>query len=123
MKASAPAIRLAKLSRYFQWLLGSTWCKGIVKRQLNRRIKGPDESLRRTAHSFVWGKAWNEAGDQVQARMRGPEAYTLTAITALKITRKVLEGNWRSGFQTPAGLYGSDFILKVEGTHREDIPT
>jgi short subunit dehydrogenase-like uncharacterized protein len=71
---------------------------------------------------YVWGKAWNEKGETVQARLSGPEAYTLTAITALLITRKIFEGKWQPGFQTPAGLYGPNLIMEVEGTFRTDMP-
>jgi hypothetical protein len=36
---------------------------------------------------------------------------------ALVITKKVLEGNWKAGFQTPAGLYGENLVLEGGGTY------
>jgi short subunit dehydrogenase-like uncharacterized protein len=121
MAASPSAIRLAKLSNYLNWLLGSRWFKQFVRRRIDHSVTGPDEAVRKTARSMVWGKAWNERGERVQARLQGPEAYTLTALTALAIIRKVLDGRWQPGFQTPAGLYGPDLILEIKGTHREDM--
>lgn len=121
MAASPSAIRMAKLSNYFTWFVGSTWFKRFVKRRIDRRITGPDEGVRQKARSFVWGKVWAENGDSAEARLSGPDGYTLAAQTALTITRKVLDGNWQPGFQTPAALYGPDLILEVAGTHREDI--
>lgn len=121
MAVPPSAIRMAKLSTYFNWLIGSTWFKRFLKWQVDRRITGPDAAMRQNAYSLVWGKAWNKAGKNVQARLRGPDGYTLTALTALSITRKVLDGNWKPGFQTPAGLYGPGLILEVEGTRREDL--
>ena len=53
--------------------------------------------------------------------MQGPEGYTLTALTALKIAGKILDGNFCAGFQTPAKCYGADLILEIEGTTREDV--
>lgn len=121
MAVSTKTIRLAKLANYLGWLLGSKLFRHLVKRWINRRITGPGTDIRRSARSFVWGKVWNERGESKQARLNGPEGYTLTAITALLITRKVLDGNWQPGFQTPAGLYGADLILEVDGVHREEL--
>jgi hypothetical protein len=41
-------------------------------------------------------------------------------LTALNIAEKVLSGNFRAGFQTPAKCYGADLILEIEGTSRTD---
>jgi short subunit dehydrogenase-like uncharacterized protein len=122
MAASMTAIQLSKLSNYMNWLIGSTWFKLWVKQRINRRITGPAEAERKAARVHVWGKVWNDKGVHVQARLSGPEGYSLTAIAALAITQRVLNGNWQPGFQTPAGLYGSNLVLELEGTHREDIP-
>lgn len=122
MAAPPSAIRMAKWSNAFNWLLRKSWVKRMVQRRIDRRITGPDEAVRQKARSFVWGKAWNESGETVAARLSGPDGYTLTAHTALLIARKVLQGNWQAGFHTPAGLYGADLILEVEGTQREDLP-
>jgi len=39
----------------------------------------------------------------------------------LMITKKVLAGDYKPGFQTPAGAYGADLILELEDTIRKDI--
>ena len=55
------------------------------------------------------------------SRLRGPEGYKLTALTALAIVEHVLAGNFSTGFQTPSKAYGADLILEIEGVVREDI--
>lgn len=122
MAASPGVVRLAKLSNHFNWLVGSNWFKRLVKRRIDRSITGPDEETRHKARTFVWGKVWTATGESVEARISGPDGYTLTALMALAITRKVLDGGWKPGFQTPAGLYGADLILEAPNTHREDVP-
>jgi short subunit dehydrogenase-like uncharacterized protein len=122
MAAPLSAIRLAKLSNHLKWLIGSRWFKQLLKQRIDRSITGPDSATRQAARAFIWGKAWNSKGESVQARISGPEGYTLTALAALTITQKVLNGNWQPGFQTPAALYGPDLILELDGTHREEIP-
>ncbi|HEV7333512.1 MAG TPA: saccharopine dehydrogenase NADP-binding domain-containing protein [Flavisolibacter sp.] len=121
MAAPPVTIRVAKLSNYLNWLIGSWWFKRLVRKRIDRTLTGPDDAARKAAQVFVWGRAWNNRGESVQARLRGPDGYSLTAAAALTITRKVLNGDWQPGFQTPAGLYGSNLVLELAGTQRQDI--
>jgi len=77
--------------------------------------------MRANAKSLIWGLASNENGQQVSARMFGPEGYTLTAISSLIIAKKVLSGNFTVGYQTPAAVYGADLVLEIPGVSRENI--
>ena len=47
--------------------------------------------------------------------METPEGYTLTARTAAEGARRVLMGEFKPGFQTPAMAFGENFILDFEG--------
>lgn len=53
--------------------------------------------------------------------MQGPEGYTMTALGALNIAQKILDGNFKPGFQTPAKAYGSDLVLEIDGVTRHDL--
>lgn len=119
--SSAGQIRLTKLGNYVGWLLKNRAVQAFLRKQIAKRVTGPDETVRQNARTHVWGKAWNARGQAVEARLHGPEGYTLTASAALTITQKVLSGNWQPGYQTPAGLYGADLILELNGTTREDV--
>jgi short subunit dehydrogenase-like uncharacterized protein len=57
----------------------------------------------------------------VRTRLRTPEGYTLTAQTGLAIAKRVLDGEFKAGFQTPSRVYGADFILGFDGVSREDL--
>ena len=61
------------------------------------------------------------AGTHVGARLETPEAYTFTAMTAAEILRRVTNGDFEPGFQTPARLFGADFVLGFPGVVREDF--
>jgi len=71
--------------------------------------------------SLLWGEATAADGRRVTARLRGPEGYTLTAETAVRIAQRVLSGDAPTGFQTPSRAYGADFVLEVPGVVREDV--
>lgn len=60
-------------------------------------------------------------GSRASARLRTPEAYAFTGSTAAAIAERVLEGDLETGFQTPARVYGADFILGWSGVSREDL--
>ena len=64
-------------------------------------------------------KSSNPAGKSMKARIIGPDGYTMTAEASLIIAKKILEGNFKTGYQTPAGCYGADLILEVNGVTRE----
>ncbi|MFD2571392.1 saccharopine dehydrogenase family protein [Spirosoma soli] len=121
MGASTGHIWMAKTGNYLGWLLKNPALQSFLRERVSSNVTGPDEAVRQRARTHVWGKAWNETGQVVEARLHGPEGYTLTALSALTITRKVLNGHWRAGYQTPAGLYGADLITEIEGVIWESI--
>ncbi|MBH2003753.1 MAG: hypothetical protein I8H66_03610 [Sphingobacteriia bacterium] len=55
------------------------------------------------------------------ARLSGPDGYTLTANSSLIITAKIISGNFKIGYQTPAACYGADLVLEIPGVYRESL--
>ncbi len=112
------ALKMMKLSRYLGWLL-ATW---PVQKVLQKQIPagGPSDEERAKGKTLLWGEASDPAGNRVETRQQGPEGYTLTALAALNIAQKILEGNFTPGFQTPAKAYGADLILEIAGVARQD---
>jgi short subunit dehydrogenase-like uncharacterized protein len=82
--------------------------------------QGPDAERRRHSASLIWGEVEDGAGRRATARMRTPEGYTLTAMTAVEIARRVIAGQAPTGFQTPSLAFGPDWILKLEGVTLQD---
>ncbi len=54
------------------------------------------------------------------SRLRRPEGYTFTMLTALVAMRRVLSGDAPAGYQTSSLAYGPDFVLEVPGVERID---
>jgi short subunit dehydrogenase-like uncharacterized protein len=104
----APLLSLPQVRTGLQWLVEQT-------------TEGPDADERAAGRSYVWGEVRNESGDRAVSRLRGPHTYALTVETALATAERVLSGNVPPGHQTPAGAYGPDLILDVEGVEREDV--
>ena len=55
------------------------------------------------------------------ARLRTPESYELTSMTALDLAARALRGELPVGFQTPARAAGPDYVLQFPGVAREDV--
>ncbi len=112
-------LKLLKLSRYLGWLLATS----PVQNYLQSKIPagGPSDEDRKNGKTILWGEAWDDNGNRVEARQQGVEGYTLTALSSMKIAEKILGGNFQTGFQTPAKCYGADLILEIEGSARQDV--
>jgi Uncharacterized conserved protein len=112
-------LRLMKLSRYVGWLLAIKPVQDYLQKQIP--AGGPSDAERAKGKTLLWGVARDLNGNRVEARMQFPEGYTTTALTALNITQKILDGNFTPGYQTPAKAYGADLVLEIEGVSRQDI--
>jgi short subunit dehydrogenase-like uncharacterized protein len=118
--AAPPPMRLlARLSRPFTSWLGSRWVQDWLKRRIESGPPGPSEEGRARGKMLLWGEVTDDRGAKAVARLRGPEGYTWTALTALAVVERVLAGDVQPGFQTPGGLYGPDFVLGP-GVERKD---
>ncbi len=107
-----------KLMPYFKWLFSISWVKKYIKKSITGNRPGPSPQQRANGRSLVWGRVFNDNGASTQAWLITKDGYTLTAITSLMIAQRVLQGDVKPGFHTPAGLYGADLIMEVEGSER-----
>jgi short subunit dehydrogenase-like uncharacterized protein len=105
-----------KLQFLFNPILRSRFIKNRFQNYVDKKIVGPTEKQLQRGKSLIWGKATNPEGKMVEARLETIEGYRLTAEASLLITQKVLDLKGVSGYQTPAGLFGSELILEIEGS-------
>ncbi len=81
---------------------------------------GPSPERRARQSVVICAEARGEART-VRARLRTPEVYGFTAVAAVAIAARVLGGDFEAGFQTPARVYGADFVLSLPGVAREEL--
>lgn len=112
-------LQMLRLTRYLGWLMSIDFIKNIALKQIP--AGGPTDEERAKGKTYLWGEASDRQGNKAVSRLFGMEGYTMTALTALKIAEKILNGNFCAGFQTPAKCYGADLILEIEGVKREDL--
>jgi short subunit dehydrogenase-like uncharacterized protein len=120
--AAPPTLRLGmRATRIFAPVLSS----GPVRRFLADRIKarpaGPSDAQRARGRSRIYAEAISGDGRRAAAILDGPEAYSLTAMTAVRAVEKLATGTIATGFLTPSRAFGADFVLEIPGTARRDI--
>jgi len=118
---SPKTYKLLKYQFMFNWLLRTSFIRNRQIKKLKTKPAGPSDEQRAKSKAVVWGEAKNANGQTATARLIGPEGYTLTAHSSLIIAKKILAGNFKTGYQTPAGCYGEDLVLEIPGVKREAL--
>ncbi len=110
-----------KWLKYMNWFLRMPFVRKRALATLKKGPAGPTPEDRKNTDTFIWGEVRNDKGETKQAQVITPNGYTLTALSSLIITKKILNGDVKPGFQTPSNAYGADLVLEVEGSTREDL--
>jgi short subunit dehydrogenase-like uncharacterized protein len=108
--------RMMKLQGSFNWLLRMEWMKNIIRKKIKSKPAGPSDEMRGKAKSFIWGEVSNAKGEVISDHFTCADGYTLTAHSCLIIAKKVLEENYKPGYQTPASCYGEKLVKEIPGT-------
>lgn len=114
--ASPRMVRALRVASRLRWLLGLPSIQSLLKRRIDKSVKGPDEAARDAAATHVWGEAVNARGETRTARIRTANGYSLTVTGALAMTERVLEGGVAGGYYTPSLLAGQDLVARLPGS-------
>jgi short subunit dehydrogenase-like uncharacterized protein len=60
-------------------------------------------------------------GGAARARLETPSGYETTRLAGVEAARRILAGEAKPGFQTPATAFGADFVLALGDVKREDL--
>lgn len=82
---------------------------------LDGRLAGPNETVRLTSRMQLWGRVTHADGRRVEGTGETPEGYQLTALSSVEAAKRVLEGQVRSGYQTPSTAFGAGFLEELPG--------
>ena len=122
MAMPAKVVRRLRRTRPLLGLLKLAPLRRMAASRARRRPAGPSAEKLARGETRLWGQVRDDAGHVAVARMRGPQAYRWTALTALAAVERVAAGGVKTGFTTPAGAFGPDFVLGP-GVEREDLPS
>lgn len=117
-----PRVRAILMStRYFGPIFRSPPWQAWLKACAEMLPEGPSAAERAAAKMIIVAEVEDGMGRRAIARLHTPEAYACTGLTAPAIAQRVLTGDLEVGFQTPARVFGPDFILSLPGVCREGL--
>ncbi|ATE52996.1 MULTISPECIES: saccharopine dehydrogenase family protein [Actinosynnema] len=102
---------LAKAHGVFQPLLALRPARQVAK-ALVRRIGGPSPAARDTSRSEVWGEVRDARGTRVEASLTTPNAYALTADSAVRAIGRLPDVE--PGVHTPSSAFGAHYALELD---------
>ncbi len=112
---------LASRHSRFGWLLRRDFMHNYLMRRAGKGAVGPTQRQRDRNRLSLWAKAESAQGRRAEAVLETPDANTLTVDTSLEVARRVLNGDFKPGYQTPSTAYGADFVMDFQGVARKDI--
>jgi len=102
------AIRFAPIQRWINLAL-SAW------------PEGPSAQQRCAEKCVIVAEAEDSWRRLRLARLETQDGYSFTAEAASAIAMRAMRGDFLPGFQTPAQVYGADFVLGFNATRREEL--
>jgi saccharopine dehydrogenase (NAD+, L-lysine-forming) len=87
--------------------------QNMVKRRIERTVKGPSAEDRKTARSQVWGRVTGPDNRTLDATLVCLEGYRLTAETTVESVVRLLDSDL-SGALTPSMAFGAGYIAEFD---------
>jgi short subunit dehydrogenase-like uncharacterized protein len=104
------SVRWLPVLRALLPLVSSPPVNALLRRVVGRR----GATSVRPGSSQLWGRASNTT-DAVEGTLTTPQAYELTAHTAVECVERVAAGQLQPGAYTPSQAFGADFITGFAG--------
>lgn len=121
--ARADFERIATLSRLLGPLLRLGWFQRLLKKQVDRQKPGPDDRELADTNAILLAEVTDAHGQLFRSRLVTPNAYALTADSAVTCIQKVLaaEDGKLAGYHTPATAFGAGLVSSLRGCRLEDL--
>ena len=114
---SRSTIKKIKRYRGLKFLLGIGWIQKLVRTKIENSLTGPKDEELKSGRTYILGTVSNNNAQKYSTELVTPEAYYLTAKTALSAALK-LRNNPLEGYFTPSQAFGKDFIMEFEEVER-----
>lgn len=102
-------------------LLKLRWVQRILKKQIEKRVQGPNQEQRESRSVYLWGEVRNASGQTVSARMTTANGYTVTQLAPVAIIEHLLRHDVTAGSVTPALLMGREFASSLDGSSKISV--
>jgi short subunit dehydrogenase-like uncharacterized protein len=114
--ASPGMIKNLRRANHMRWLLRMKPVQALLKKRIEKTVKGPDEGVRNRLGTWVWGEASSASGQKKTARIKTANGYSLTVTGSLAVAEFLLNHQAAGGSYTPSRLMGSDLVCTLPGS-------
>jgi short subunit dehydrogenase-like uncharacterized protein len=118
MAVKPSVYKLLKLQGIVNWLLRTNMVRRLIQKKIDTKPKGPNREQRDKGGALVWAQVENLKGETLSACIQTPESYNLTAKATVLIAEKIINNQFKSGYQTPAKAYGENLIFEMDGVRK-----
>jgi short subunit dehydrogenase-like uncharacterized protein len=118
---TVPLVNMLTAGRTFGPLLQTPLAQAWLRAHVDLFPDGPTRTERAVHGCVIVAEARGTDGEMVVSRLKTPEAYSFSATTAAALAALAVDGDIEPGFQTPARVYGADFVMQFAGVVREDV--
>jgi short subunit dehydrogenase-like uncharacterized protein len=115
-QANPKTFKRLKYQKFFNWFLRLKMVRNYNIKQIDKRPAGPSDERREKSEMNVWVEAKNAKNETAIVKLIVKEGYTFTALSALTCVQKVLNNNFKIGFQTPSNAYSAQLVMEIEGS-------
>lgn len=91
----------------------------LLQAIVGRTVTGPGERARESAHAELWAHVTAVDGSHVEGRLRTPEGYKTTVLTALACVRRLIADGVAPGYHTPSSAFGVGLVRGLPGFELE----
>jgi len=98
-------------------LLRTGFVQKLLKRRVEKNVRGPSDEKREATVTHVWGEVRNASGGEAKKHIVTPNGYALTVTASLGIVEHLLAAGRAvaPGFRTPSQLMGADYVMSLPG--------
>ncbi len=109
---------IPNIEEYFSLKLPAV---GLPNLALGDLPDGPTAEERAAGRNAISAEVIGENGEIFRAAVDAPSGYTLTPLSVIAIANRILNNDFKIGYQSPASAYGVSIINEIPNTHLVDI--
>lgn len=109
-------VKNARRANKLRWLLRLPPVQSLLKKRIEKTVRGPDEAARDRMPTHVWGEASDANGHHLVARVRTANGYSLTVSGSLAVVAQLRDHPAEGGAYTPSKLIGWQLVERLPGS-------
>lgn len=111
--ASPNLVKKLKRMNFIRPLLGLGFIQNMMKKRIEKNVRGPNEATRAKLNTYLWGEVKNATGEIKHLRLTCSNGYTLTMTGGVKMIEHVLNTD-KSGYFTPSTLVNNRLLDEID---------